>query len=322
MEEYRKRIDLLDEKGRLTRPGRSDTDDFFYNKENAARWGNRTEWERYFVTSPRFALEIRYGHTQNSGTAEVCLTDLETDERFSSGQTQRFPGDAFDLDFSCDEEHTVKFENNDLYLLLTLYGGVRRIQFRSTRFEGDLSCGNGDDGIYTAEPLSGKCFLYRGAKCFSELSGYLRMHNLDYVLDGRTFFFSESIRALLPRSLPQLYAFGSAEIDGHVLGLSLTDGADAAAENALFYDGRLCKLDRVYIKRAAADPLRPWYISDSERRLHLEFSPEHICRCRRSIFKKRDTQQYFGALNGTVTLPEGETLEIENMIFACEDKPY
>ena len=152
MEEYRAPAELLNEKGKLARPGWSAQDDFIYNKEAAG--GGLSEWERYFVTGASFALEISYGHTRSGGIAEVRLTDLETDERYASGTVQAFPGDAFDLDFSCGEEHTVKFENDDLYLLLTHYGGVRRIQFRSERFEGDLSCANDGDGIYTAESES------------------------------------------------------------------------------------------------------------------------------------------------------------------------
>ena len=214
MEEYRAPAELLNEKGKLARPGWSAQDDFIYNKEAAG--GGLSEWERYFVTGASFALEISYGHTRSGGIAEVRLTDLETDERYASGTVQAFPGDAFDLDFSCGEEHTVKFENDDLYLLLTHYGGVRRIQFRSERFEGDLSCANDGDGIYTAEALAGKQFYYRGFRCFPGLSGYLRMHNRDLPLDGQTFLFSESVRAVMPRGDVYLRAFGSACVDGHV----------------------------------------------------------------------------------------------------------
>ena len=107
MEKYRAPAELLNEKGRLARPGWSAQDNFIYNKEAAG--GGLSEWERYFVTGASFALEISYGHTRSGGIAEVRLTDPETDERYASGTVQAFPGDAFDLDFSCGEEHTVKF---------------------------------------------------------------------------------------------------------------------------------------------------------------------------------------------------------------------
>ena len=237
MEEYRAPAELLNEKGKLTRSGWSAQDDFIYNKENAG--GGLSEWERYFVAGASFALEISYGHTRSGGIAEVRLTELETDERYASGAVQAFPGDAFDLDFSCGEEHTVKFENDDLYLLLTHYGGVRRVQFRSERFEGDLSCANDGDGIYTAEALAGKQFYYRGFRCFPGLSGYLRMHNRDLPLDAQTFLFSESVRARMPRGDAYLRAFGSVCVDGRVVSLALSDGADSTDENALFIDGTL-----------------------------------------------------------------------------------
>lgn len=319
MEEYRVPAELLDEKGKLSRPGWSAQDDFIYNKENAG--GGLSEWERYFVTGASIALEISYGHTRSGGIAEVRLTDLETDERYTSGGVQAFPGDAFDLDFSCGEEHTVKFENDDLYLLLTHYDGVRRVQFRSERFEGDLSCANDGDGIYTAEALSGKQFYTRGFRCFPGLSGYLRMHNRDLPLDAKTFLFSESVRAMMLRGDAYLRLFGSTCVEGHVISLALSDGAESEQENALFYDGTLCKLGRVYMKRSSSDPLRPWYISDSTRRLHLEFEARHEYRVRRrAMLLRSEVRQYFGTLSGTVELPDGEILPIEDMYIFCEEK--
>ena len=319
MEEYRAPADLLDEKGRLVHPGWSAADGFIYNKENAA--SGRLEWERCFVTGADFALEINYGHTRTGGIAEVRITDLETDERYASGGTQAFPGDAFDLDFSCGEEHTVKFENDGLYLLLTYYDGVRRIRFRSERLEGDLSCADDGEGIYTAEAYSGRQFYYRGFRCHPGLSGYLRLHNRDVPLDAKTFLFTESVRACLPRDGAYLRAFGSVPAGEHILGLALSDGADNAEENAVFCDGKLVKLGRVYMKRSASDPLRPWYISDSTRRLHLEFTVRHSCRVRRRVLlSASDIRQYFGTLSGTVELPDGEVLPVENMYFSCEEK--
>ena len=118
-----------------------------------------------------------------------------------------------------------------------------------------------------------------------------------------------------------LRVFGSACVDGHVISLALSDGADSADENALFYDGTLCKLGRVYMKRSASDPLRPWYVSDSTRRLHLEFAARHEYRVRRrAMLLRSDVRQYFGTLSGTVALPDGKLLPIENMRIFCEEK--
>lgn len=319
MEEYCGLTELLDEKKRLSHPGVSAQNRFIYNKENAA--GKLSEWERCFLADPHFTLEINYGHTPLAGVAEVRYTDLETDERYVSGGTQLSPGDAFDLDFSCGEEHTVKYENGELYLLLTHYDGVYRVQFRSERFEGDLSCADGGDGIYTAEALSGRQFYYRGFRCFPELSGYLRVHNRDLPLDARTFLFAESVRALMPRGERYLRLFGSVSAGGHIVGLSFADGADGVDENALFCDGALCPLGRVYVKRSASDPLRPWYISDGGRRLHLEMKVGREYRIRRrALLAVSDLRQYFGTLSGTVELPDGEIVPIENMHISCEEK--
>ena len=318
MDEYRARTDLLDEKGRLTRSRRSAYDTYIYNKEDAR--GKLSEWERCFVFGPRFALEIDYGHTPRAGIAEVRLTDFETDEQLTSGGVHRFPGDAFDLDFSCGEEHTVKYENGDLYLLLTLYDGVRRVKIRSSRFEGDFSCADDGLGLYTTENLGARRFLSRGFRCHPELSGFLRVNNLDYVLDGRTFFYSESVRGAWAGKLPYLRGFGSTELPGGVLSITVSDGEDGAPENALFYGGEMIPLSRAFLKQTAPGAGKLWYISDSERRLHLRFTPEHEYTVRRRPFLAKDElHQTFGTLSGTADLPDGEHLIIEDMPFCCEE---
>ena len=191
MEEYRAPAELLNEKGKLARPGWSAQDDFIYNKGSRRR---RVSRNGNAILSPGRPSRWRSATGIRAPAAlPRCASPIsKRTSGGASGTVQAFPGDAFDLDFSCGEEHTVKFENDDLYLLLTHYGGVRRIQFRSERFEGDLSCANDGDGIYTAEALAGKQFYYRGFRCFPGLSGYLRMHNRDLPLDAQTFLFSRA----------------------------------------------------------------------------------------------------------------------------------
>ena len=75
------------------------------------------------------------------------------------------------------------------------------------------------------------------------------------------------------------------------------------------------------MKRSASDPLRPWYVSDSTRRLHLEFAVRREYRVRRrAMLLHSEARQYFGTLSGTVELPDGETVRIENMRIFCEEK--
>lgn len=101
MEEYRAPAELLNEKGKLARPGWSAQDDFIYNKEAAG--GGLSEWERYFVTGASFALEISYGHTRSGRHCRGAPHRSRNGRAVCLRHRAAFPGDAFDLDFSCGE---------------------------------------------------------------------------------------------------------------------------------------------------------------------------------------------------------------------------
>ena len=70
---------------------------------------------------------MTYGHTGYAGLAGVTLVDFTTGERFSSGKKQLFPGDRLDLDFSGGQPHSLKYEDEDLFLSISFDGEVRRI---------------------------------------------------------------------------------------------------------------------------------------------------------------------------------------------------
>ena len=52
----------------------------------------------------------------------------------------------------------------------------------------------------------------------------------------------------------------------------------------------------------------------------LKFAVAAGERRRRAMLLHSETRQYFGTLSGTVELPDGETVRIENMRIFCEEK--
>ena len=181
------------------------------------------------------------GISSGGGKAEAVLVDFETGERYSSGRLQLFPGDAFDLDFSGGEPHTLKYEDKDSFLSISFDGEVRRIIVRSDRFDADLSCHDAGDPVVTAADFGSRSrFACIYKKNFLDLAGYVHMHKLDYRLDGETFLVLSSGRGLWPYVSSQLWLNAAWEYDGRVVALNLGDnyGTDGpVTENALFVDG-------------------------------------------------------------------------------------
>ena len=66
------------------------------------------------------------------------------------GSILRFPGDSLDLDFSPGEPHTLKYEDDGLFLSISYDGAVRQVTVRSDRFDAELIFPDTGDAIAVA----------------------------------------------------------------------------------------------------------------------------------------------------------------------------
>jgi len=66
--------------------------------------------------------------------------------------------------------------------------------------------------------------------------------------------------------------------DGRALGLNVSCGVNETSftENCFWLDGRLEKLGTVHFAYARRDPLKPWRLASSDRRLALSFEPQAV----------------------------------------------
>ena len=106
------------------------------------------------------------------------------------------------------------------------------------------------------------------------------------------------------------------------IGYWLTEKEDVT-ENAVLYDGKIHKLDKVGIlipgKTDAPDYMKTWEITDNEGRFKGKFTPlternEHID----LKFLLSDQHEFFGTLSGKAVLDDKETIEFENCLCVFE----
>ena len=321
--EYAGRYGLLDRRGRLAHTGWNTRDEYEYNKENMRQAFRRKEWEFNQLSNSRFVFQVTYGHTGYAALAGATLVDFATGERYSSGRPRLFPGDRLDLDFSGGQPQSLKYEDGDLFLSISFDGDVRRLLVRSDRFDADISCHDAGDAIVTVTPfaLRGQ-FYYNYKKVFRDLAGHVQVNRASRALDGETFLLLDSGRGIWPYRNRWIWASGATETDRGVLALNLGGGfgaEGAPTENAIFLDGRIQKLGKVYFKFVPDDPMRLWHISDDRRRLRLTFHPTFDNYTQRNALLVRTRcHQVFGKLSGTVELEDGTVLRLTDVPFFCE----
>ena len=320
--ETTQRMPLLDERGRLTQPSWATTDVFYYNKEELRPHFRRKEWEFYQLSNPKFLFQLTYGHVGYAGNVGATLVNFETGERYSSGPLKLFPGDSLDLDFAGGQPHSLKYEDDGFFLSIHFDGKLRRIHCRSDHFEAKLLCPNAGDAMCIATPFRNRNhFYYNYKKNFLDLRGYVRLHGQDCPLDENTFLLLDSGRGVWPYRHEWVWGNGTKRFGKHVLGINIGWGFgndEAASENALFWDGRIQKLDRIWVDRNQ-DPMEPWRFQSSDGRFNLRFEPfyDNYTRRKYLVINTR-CHQVFGKLYGTVYLDDGRGITVDGMHFFCE----
>ena len=317
MDEIAPREPLLTPKGRLADPCWAVDDIFAYNKERIRYASRRQEWEFYQAFNDRFAFQVYYGHGPGGGKAEAVLVDFETGERVRSGKRLLFCGDTFDLDYSPGEPHASKYEDETLFLSIGYDGAAHRVLVRSDRLDAEFVCPNNGEAVVTAAPFSRRTnFLYQYKKIFPSFTGHVHMHKLDYPVNDDTVMLFQSARGVLPYQTSRIWAAAGVPTEEGFLALNLGEdyGPEGApTENALFLDGVMEKLGKVYFKFKPDSLTRRWHISDGSRRIHLEFSPEYD-NYQRTNYLAIDIRrhQLFGRLNGTVRLSDDREVRLSD----------
>lgn len=111
--------------------------------------------------------------------------------------------------------------------------------------------------------------------------------------------------------------------DGRTIGLNLGQGfgdLSKATENAIILNGKIHKLGAVKFEYKSGDYMQPWCFTDDEGRLDLTFTPfkERTARTNLGIIFS-EVHQMFGRYNGHMTLDDGSTLEIRDLIGFAEE---
>ena len=321
-----KRTPLLDKKGRLQRSSWAAEDLFIYNRENAARLGQK-EWEYYQVWDPRFVFRLLYGHSRLTALVRAEFWDTESGRHFVSGPVKWLPGDSFDLEFGPEDPHHLYMEEGNFFLSLDYDGRYRRLRCRGGAFDVELMLPRSDLALATATPFNRRRQFYYGfRRIFPELRGKVTLNEIEYPLGDGTFVCVESGRGVMPRQLGRVCGVGCGEAEGHQVAVLLGWGfgyARAGSENACFVDGELLKLNRVREKRGGESYLEDARFRTEDGRLQLNFRPEqdHFVEKKWLPLQIR-SHRTVGKAEGRLMLLDGTPLVIRDLPFLCEHSRF
>ena len=328
---------LLDTQGHIAEPGWARKPLWIYDRRDIAAPALRIkEWDYYLVTGETFAAAFTVSDLGYAGMASVSLIDLTRPAETTKTVLTPFPMGKIGLR-AASSSGDVDFKSGDLHLRYSASPGIRHIQciYRNFRdgedLQAQISMFQPDaDSICIATPWKEKkeAFYYNQKFNCMPARGYVRVGGKEYC------FQPEHDMAVLDWgrgvwTYDNTWYWGtcSTRIDGAPFGFNLGYGfsdRSSASENALFYRGRLHKLEEVSFGisedgNGSPDYTAPWTITSSDGRFEAVFMP--IIDRKGLIDLKMfvsDQHQVFGQLTGTAVLDDGRVIKMREIPAAIE----
>ncbi len=331
--EITEKTSLLDSDGRISNPGWARRPFWSYNRENIKASPFRLkEWDYYCILNDYTGIALTLSDMGYLGFAGITVFDF--DKKTETSRSVMTPLTLGRWNLPRDSDSGVSaFENKTLKIVFSAEENKRKLDFYWKNFnEGmdlsgkiELSTPAGNDSIVVATPFKENkhAFYYnRKINCLSA-SGSLATGNTRSVFTpADSFGVLDWGRGVWTYSNTWYWGSASGLISGLPFGFNIGYGFgdnSTHSENAVFYNGRLHKLDRVTFDIPKDDYLAPWHFFDNQGRFDLEFSPL-LDRSSRTdlLLIKSDQHQVFGRFSGKAVLDDGKELHMENLTGFAE----
>ena len=332
------KIPLLDENGKLTKPGYCFTN--MYEYDRSAIKANPTrikEWDFYQISNERYCLQVTMADISIGAAGSVTLFDMQTGKHYSATSLKLFSFGRFGLGHDAMTPHTLSRHKLGFDIDIAVTKTQRTIKFDGKsglkKFTVDLSMDMfpNHESLIMALPFdrgNDKQFYYNQKVNCMPVTGTVTVGDLTVEFDpSDSFCVLDWGRGVWPYHENWYWGNGSTRLEnGSIFGFEIGWGfgdMSAATENTLFYNGKAHKIGEIYLtedKFKTKNWMDPWVFTSSDGRFEMTMTPvyDNITRAR-VLFVGNICHQVFGYWNGTVTLDDGTVLEIHDMYAFCED---
>ena len=328
---------LLDENGQIAEPGWARRPLWIYDRRDVRALSARIkEWDYYLVTSDTFAAAFTISDLGYAGMASVSVIDFLGPSETTKTVLTPFPLGKLGLR-AASTSGDVDFKSGNLHLRYSTKPGARHIQctFKDFRNGEDLTakitmCQPKMDSICIATPWKEdpKTFYYNQKVNCMPARGFVRIgreeHRFEEKLDMAVLDWG---RGVWTYDNTWYWGTCSTRIDGRPFGFNLGYGfsdRSSASENAIFYRGKLHKLEDVRFEipkndKGAFSYTDPWTITSSDGRFEAVFMPiiDRVGLINLGVFVS-DQHQVFGHMTGTAILDDGRAIKMREIPAALE----
>ena len=336
--EYKENTDLLDDKGKLLVDGGYARHDYFQFDAKRAKPRNRLkQWDFYQISNGKLMAQISFANISLAGYVSVVLVDLKTGKKLVDNMSLFFGGKKYPLPPISDVpnvlEYTIgkahfKFETLEDKKILDVSMFKKKIPI-TAHFEMDILPNH--ENITTVLPFKNKptrFFMTTKQNCMATIGSISYGKDKWEFSKEDTFSILDWGRVNTPYKLVWYWGNASTYLydkDGkkHTFGFEITWGIGDeknATETALFYDGKLHKIESVDVKKFVKKRyMEKWEFESEDGRFNLTLTPtlDHPLDLNLLVIRM-NSHQVHGLYNGTVVLDDGTVLEIKDMYGFCE----
>lgn len=327
---------LLDKNGDLVEAGysRKMLKEYSRKKIKAGKLKIK-EWDYYLVHDDKYAVCLTFDDNSYMGLNSVSIVDLVNGKEKTVSPIKFFTMGKRNLPSSSlrgDIEY--KDEVSEVNFKFVPEGRILEFKLKNYHEEKDFEChfllkDEPKESMVIHTPFEKKKHFYYNQKIIGFIvEGYFKVGDFKYEFNPKN---SRGLldwgRGVWTRENTWYWGAATSNIDDHEVGFNIGYGfgdTSASSENAIFYDGKLHKLEEVTFNIPQDENgkylyLNKWTFTSSDGRFEMDFEPI----LNRSSFTDvkiilSDQNQIFGKFTGTMVLDDGTKIEVKDLIGFAE----
>ncbi len=322
---------LHDSRGHLYAPGFAKRMLFEYdrNKIKAGPFSLK-EWDFYQIVMGDYIVQITIGHVSYIASFSAKLISLKTGDTKEFTRLKPLPLRGLNMPLNPETPNTLKVKGSDYSICFSTKESIKTIEVNAK----DETAGKVDifieidnnplnEKMVIATPFEKKNQFYLNFKeNYYSVRGRVKFDDITLTANDTDTALLDWGRGVWPFKHEWFWGNGSKVTDKGTFGFNIGWGfgdLSNATENMFFWNGKAYKLGKLVVERDTSDYMAPWKFRDESGIFAFVMTPIYDNFTSTEIaFVRTQCHQVFGKYNGTVTLPDGKKIIINDMLSFCE----
>ena len=324
-------VPLLDARGSVLRPGFARHMVFDYDRAQikAGPFALK-EWDFYQIAAGDYVLQMTIGHVSYVASYSATIFNTQTGERQSFSRMKPFPLRSMPMPENPEQPNVLDVQGKDFSMHFETTAECRHLTLNGhdpvlgeVFADVALPCSPENEKMVIATPFQKPRQFYLNCKeNYYEASGSVRIGGIQATLRPGDTALLDWGRGVWPYRHEWFWGNGAANINGGRFGFNIGWGfgdTKNATENMFFWNGRAYKLGALRVERDARNYMAPWHLQDEDGKFDFVMTPVYDNFTQTKLGPVHtQCHQVFGHYSGTALLPEGEKLEICELLAFCE----